>query len=234
MRYDILLFDIDGTLLDFGLAEKEALRDALSEVGVVADDLIFEDYSKINDSMWKLLEKGELDRETLKVRRFRVLFDKYGIKADPEKMSVAYISALEKKAYLYDGAEELCRELHKKARIYVVTNGTRSVQDSRLKKCGLLPHLDGVFISEKIGFSKPDTRFFDIATASIQDFSKERAVIIGDSLSSDIAGGIAYGIDTVWFNPDGKTAPAAMAEKITFTAKNYGEIYDFLCNGGKE
>ena len=117
---------------------------------------------------------------------------------------------------------------------YVVTNGTRSVQDSRLKKCGLLPYFDGVFISEKIGFSKPDTRFFEIATASIQSFDKKKTVIIGDSLSSDIAGGIAYGIDTVWFNPEGKPAPADMAGKITFTAKNYDEIYSFICNGGNK
>ena len=234
MRYEALLFDIDGTLLDFSKAEAENIFDTLRASGIDPTSEMASAYSDINDSLWKLLEKGEIDRETLKYRRFELLFERYGITADAKKTSATYIALLEEKAYLYDGAIELCKYLSDRADAYIVTNGTLSVQESRLKKSGLLPYFKDVFISEKIGYAKPDPRFFEYAAERIPNFPKEKAVIIGDSLSSDIAGGIAYGIDTVWYSPDNKPVPAELADKITFVARSYAEIKDFLCDGGKK
>ena len=234
MRYDTLLFDIDGTLLDFLRSEKEALKDALSELGIAADDGMLKAYSKINDSLWKLLERGELDRETLKYRRFEMFAAEYGLKIDSKKLADLYVTALSKKGYVFDGAIELCQKAKKIAKTYIVTNGTLWIQESRLERSGLLPYFDGVFISEKLGCAKPDPMFFEKAAAEIGNFSKSKAVIIGDSLSSDIAGGIAYGIDTVWYNPTEKSVPEEFAGKITLVARNYGEIYDFILGGGNE
>lgn len=231
MNYKNLLMDIDGTLLDFHRSEREALKDALAALGVEADDRMLKGYSQINDSLWKLLERGEIDRQALKYRRFEMFIEKYGVKADSKKLAELYVNALSEKGYVFDGAIELCKALNERAKTYIVTNGTLWIQEKRLQVSGLLPYFDGVFISEKLGSAKPSPVFFEKVAAEINDFSKESTVIVGDSLTSDIAGGIAFGIDTVWYNPDGKPTPKELEGKITCVAKSYGEIFSFICEG---
>lgn len=197
---DTLLFDLDNTLLDFDKAEANALTKALGDVGITVTDEMRGSYNKINLAQWKLLEQGRITREEVKIRRFKLLFQKFDIKVSPEEVAKAYQRYLGQGHYFIDGAEEVLQQLSKKYRIYLVTNGTLSVQRGRLKSSGIQKYLQGVFISEEIGFNKPSIEYFNKCFAQIPDFKKENTVIIGDSLSSDIQGGKNAGIQTIWFH----------------------------------
>ena len=232
MRYTTVLFDADETLLDFHRCEREAVAEAFAAMGVTVDSEMLDEYSKINDGLWKKLERGEIEKTVLLYRRFELFYEKYGIEADAKQTSTEYKRTLSLKAYLIDGAEELCQRLHGKTKMYIVTNGIKSNQDSRLALCGLMKYFDGVFISEVTGYEKPQKEFFDYAAERIPEFDKSRTVIVGDSLSSDIGGGINYGIDTCWYNPNKKTAPPELAKKITYTVCDYDETYAALTGEG--
>ena len=229
MRYDIILFDADGTLLDFGRAEDEALRESLLSMGIVADDEMVKTYSTINDSLWKALERGEVTKEVLRYRRFERFFSHYGFELDAHVMASKYENELSTKGHLLEGAKELCERLYGKAKMYIVTNGIEAIQRGRYAICGLEKYFDGIFISGCVGYEKPDVRYFEHVERSIPDFCKERAVIIGDSLTSDMMGGIAYGIDTCWYNPKGKSLPENMT--LTRVSETFDDIYGFLTDG---
>lgn len=234
MKYDTVLFDADGTLLDFAKSEREAITEALFDMDIELVFGMLEEYSRINDSFWKMLERGEIEKKELFFRRFEVLFENYGIKKDPHKMADVYMQRLSEKGYLLEGAYELCRELYGKVRMYIVTNGTEFIQRGRQQRSGILPYFDGVFISDCIGFEKPRIEFFEYVEKNVENFSKERTVIVGDSLTSDIAGGIIFGIDTCWYNPKGKTAPADMSDKITYIASDFSAVKSIIMQGETE
>ena len=231
MKYDVILFDADGTLLDFLRSEDEGIREALSDMNIEADDQMIAQYSIINDGLWKMLERGEIEKDVLVYRRFELFFERYGIDADAKKMSKAYMNRLSTKGHLIDGAKELCAALEGKAKLYIVTNGVAFIQKGRMEVCGIKDYFDKIFISGEVGVEKPDIRYFERVAEQIEGFSKNRAVIVGDSLTSDIKGGINFGIDTCWYNPRAKTAPDDMKDKITATVRDYGELYDFLTCG---
>ena len=231
MKYDVILFDADGTLLDFARSEREAVCEALIKMGVTPDDEMIGEYSKINDSFWKMLERGEIAKNELFHKRFEVLFSRYGIDADPIVMADTYMKTLSEKGYLLDGAYELCADLYGKVKMYIVTNGAEFIQRSRQKISGILPLFDGVFISDVIGYEKPRIEFFEYVEKDIEDFSKERTLIVGDSLTSDIAGGIGYGIDTCWYDPDHKEPRIDMADKITYIAYDYDDVRRVILQG---
>lgn len=197
---DTLLFDLDNTLLDFDKAEANALTKALGDAGMTVAEEILSRYNKINLEQWKLLEQGRMTREEVKIRRFKLLFQEFDIKVSPQEVAEHYQTYLGQGHYFIEGAEEVLQKLSKKYRIYLVTNGTLSVQRGRLKSSGIEKYLQGVFISEEIGYNKPSIEYFNKCFAQIPDFKKENTVIIGDSLSSDIQGGINAGIKTIWFH----------------------------------
>lgn len=196
---DTLLFDLDNTLFDFDKAEANALTKALSDVGMTVTGEILSRYNKINLAQWKLLEQGRMTREEVKISRFKLLFQEFDIKVSPQEVAKHYQTYLGQGHYFIEGAEEVLEELSKKYRIYLVTNGTLSVQRGRLKSSGIEKYLQDVFISEEIGYNKPSKEYFEKCFSKIPDFKKENTVIIGDSLSSDIQGGINAGIKTIWF-----------------------------------
>ncbi len=198
-----VLFDLDDTLFDFHKAEKIALTKTLVHFGVEPTDETLSLYSKINAAHWKRLELGEISREEVKVGRYRELFKRIGVECDPIKATAYYESMLAIGHYFMPGAPELLEELYGKYRLYIVSNGTAKVQEGRIGSSGIAKYMDGIFISQILGANKPDKQFFDICFAEIPDFSLSETVIIGDSLSSDIKGGINAGITTVWFNPKG-------------------------------
>lgn len=198
-----VLFDLDDTLFDFHKAEKIALTKTLVRFGIDPTEETLALYSTINATHWKRLELGEISREEVKVGRYRELFETIGVECDPVKATAYYESMLAIGHYFMPGAPELLEELYRKYRLYIVSNGTAKVQEGRIGSSGIAKYMDGIFISQILGANKPDKQFFDICFAEIPDFSLSETVIIGDSLSSDIKGGINAGITTVWFNPKG-------------------------------
>ena len=198
-----VLFDLDDTLFDFHKAEKIALTKTLVHFGIDPTEETLALYSTINAAHWKRLELGEISREEVKVGRYRELFETIGVECDPVKATAYYESMLAIGHYFRPGAPELLGELYRKYRLYIVSNGTAKVQEGRIGSSGIAKYMDGIFISQILGANKPDKQFFDICFAEIPDFSLSETVIIGDSLSSDIKGGINAGITTVWFNPKG-------------------------------
>lgn len=198
-----VLFDLDDTLFDFHKAEKIALTKTLVHFGIDPTEETLALYSTINAAHWKRLELGEISREEVKVGRYRELFKTIGVECDPVKATAYYESMLAIGHYFMPGAPELLEELYRKYRLYIVSNGTAKVQEGRIGSSGIAKYMDGIFISQILGANKPYKQFFDICFAEIPDFSLSETVIIGDSLSSDIKGGINAGITTVWFNPKG-------------------------------
>lgn len=197
-----VLLDIDDTLLDFGKAEAAAIKKTFERIGIPATDEVIARYSEINNAQWSALEKGELTRQQVLVRRFDILFEELGIKGVPSEMAQAsYEYLLGIGHYFIDGAVELLEALKDKYELYIVSNGTACVQDSRLASAGIAPYFKDIFISERIGADKPSREFFDRAFSRIEGFEREKAIIVGDRLSSDILGGINAGITTCWFNP---------------------------------
>ena len=230
MRYDFILFDSDGTLMDFHRSESEAVRETMKKMGIEPTDALVTEYSKINDGLWKMLERKEITKPALLVRRFELFCEKFSFSVDAVKMARTYENELSQRGYLFDGAAELCKKLSSDMSLYIVTNGVEAVQRGRFSRVSLLEYFKDVFISGKIGYEKPDVRYFETVANSIPDFNKSRAIIIGDSLTSDIQGGINYGIDTCWYNPQGKSAPADM--KITHIAQSYDDIYEIITREG--
>ena len=201
IRY--VLFDVDDTLLDFGKAEAAAIRKTFERIGIPVTDELIRRYSEINAQQWSRFEKGEITREKLLTERFDILFSELGINVPSEMAQASYEYLLGIGHYFVDGAEELLEALKYKYELYIVSNGNASVQDRRLKSAGIIPYFKDIFISERVGFNKPSAEFFDACFEHIPGFEKDKAVIVGDRLSSDILGGINAGVKTCWFNPRG-------------------------------
>ena len=199
-----ILLDLDDTLLDFHRAEAEAIRYTLKEFGIEPSDENVTLYSKINRSCWEKLELGEYTREEVLHRRFEILFDTLGVFGDSHETQKLYEYRLSLGAYYLDGAEALLDELYGKYKLYLATNGIVNVQSRRINDSGIGKYFDGIFVSERIGYNKPDKRFFDEAFLEIPNFKLDETIIIGDSLTSDIKGGLNAGIKTVLFNPKGR------------------------------
>lgn len=222
-----VLFDLDDTLFDFHNAEKIALTKTLVHFGIDPAEETLALYSAINAAHWKRLELGEISREEVKVGRYRELFKTIGVDCDPVKATAYYESMLAIGHYFMPGAPELLDELYGKYRLYIVSNGTAKVQEGRIKSSGIAKYMDGIFVSQVIGANKPDKEFFDICFSEIPNFSLDETVIIGDSLSSDIKGGINAGITTVWFNPKGLENNSDI--KPDYIIGSLSEIPDLLC-----
>lgn len=221
-KYSILLFDADQTLLDFHRSEREAVRDCLCACKIEPSDNNIETYSRINAEFWRMLERGEIEKSRLFEERWRAFGAELGVNIDAAAVSKMYLESLSHKSYLIDGAYEMCERLAKKCRLYIITNGNKTVQTRRLEALGITELFDGIFISEDIGYEKPRIEFFDAVRRGISDFNDRDAIVIGDSLTSDIKGGINVGIDTCWYNPRALSAPSDM--NITYIVRSFSEI----------
>ena len=227
MKYTTVLFDADDTLLDFKKSERTAISAVLSELGLPTDEHTIKVYSEINDSLWKLLEVGGIKKEVLKVERFRRLCEHFGFEVSPDRMAERYMDALSEQSYLVDTAESVCRSIYNaKIRMYIITNGIKTIQSRRLAATPIAQLFDGVFISEEIGYEKPRREFFDRATSMIEDFDISKTLVVGDSLTSDIKGGIDYGIDTCWYNPKQKARPDGV--NMTYEITELCQVLDVL------
>ncbi len=198
-----LFFDLDGTVFDFKSAEREAISATLSAFGVNVTEKLTERYSEINDSCWKALERGEIERCELIYRRFEILSNEFSLSLVPRDVQKRYADELADRYIFIEGAPELLGVLSADYELYAVTNGNADVQRSRIEKADLGRFFKDFFISEEVGFSKPDKRFFDAAFSQVKGFAPALSVVIGDSLSSDILGAENAGIDSIYYNPEG-------------------------------
>ncbi len=237
MKYGIILFDADGTLYDFDLSEKISLDETLAFAGVPSDPETLALYHDINAREWEALERGETTRERLKIERFRKLIaalPSEKIKTDkaPEDIADFYLNALSEKCILFPESEELCRRLSEDFDLYIITNGTTSVQKRRFAKSPITKYIKKTFISDEMGYDKPAIEYFNIVfdDLGITDENKHRVLLVGDSLSSDIKGGINAGLDTCWFNPKGKDSGSLSP---VYTVKHLDELCEICYSGEK-
>ena len=201
---EFLFLDLDDTILDFHKAEYIALGKTLEAMGVEPTEDVRARYSQINKAHWERLERGELTREQVLVQRFEVLFREFGIEVDGQTCARTYERLLGIGHWFLPGAREAVETLSKKYRLFLASNGTASVQKGRMTSADLYRYFEEVFISQEIGYNKPSGEYFERCFARIPGFSRERCMMVGDSLTSDILGGINAGIRTCWVNPQHK------------------------------
>lgn len=205
--FKFLLIDMDDTVLDFKKAEYVAIRKTLAEAGLDPTDTVCARYSEINDGYWKRLERKEVTRRQLQVGRFADLFAELGVVADGEACADRYMENLALGHDFMPGAEDALQALSQKYKLYLASNGNTDTQRSRIALAGIEKYFEAIFISGEVGVNKPDKGFFDHCFAKMEGFDPQKALIVGDSLSSDILGGKNAGISTCWVNPGHKVAP---------------------------
>lgn len=221
-KYKYILFDADNTLFDFDMAEEKAFAECCAECGVEYSDELFSRYIEINTGLWRRIEEGTITRDELKYKRFS---DLVGEGDTAMAMSQGYVAALGRQSFLFEGAFELCERLSREYSLYIVTNGIASVQHGRIDSSRLSSLLKKLYISEELGFSKPDVRFFDAVISDISDPDRTKYLVIGDSLTSDITGAVASSLDSCWFNPKHLDSKGITP---TYTIDKLSDIYGIL------
>ena len=221
-----VFFDLDDTIFDYATSEIAALSTALKKAGIEPTDEVLKSYHGINIPLWQAYERKEASCEFIVVERFRQLFEKCGINSDPQKMEDIYETELGQNAHLVEGAREMLEELKKTCRIYAASNGLVKIQENRLKISDTAKYFDDVFTSERNGACKPNKEFFDYCFERIPDVKKEETVIVGDSMTSDIKGGINAGIRTIWFNRFKMPKMSGVVPDYEF--KTLDEIKEFI------
>lgn len=200
-KYDLLLFDADETLFDYTRSAKEALSATLESYGLPCPENVWALYKARNDQVWEQLERGERDRDSLMVDRYRMLFADLGAEADAAAFNRDYMTRLGQGGYALPGAEALCKALFPYYPLYIVTNGSTATQLARMERSPLKPYIRKLYISQQVGYQKPRREFFDAVLADLGVTDRSRVLLIGDSLTSDMAGGIGAGIPVCWYNP---------------------------------
>lgn len=225
-KYKYLLFDADNTLLDFTRSEDAAIRLTMNAFGITPTDELCESYSRINLSLWKALERKEIDKNTLKTKRFELFLKENSLQGDHVLMAKYYMDSLSRQSFVMDGAKELLIALKNDYEIYIITNGIGFIQRGRMGASVINGLYKKLYISEEIGFEKPDVRYFERVFEDIEGFDKERAIIIGDSLSSDILGAVNCGVDSCFFTPGGKMPSGDI--RPTYVATDFSQILNIL------
>lgn len=227
----IILWDIDGTLLNFTKVENYAIKKCFGifDMGICTDEMV-ERYAAINKKYWERLERGEVTKTQVLTGRFREFFQSEGLPVEKaEAFNKEYQVRLGDKAFFNDNGESLVTELKSKVKQYAVTNGTLVAQRGKLAKSGLDQLLDGVFISDEIGIEKPNIGFFDHVfreLAKVGDYKKNEILIIGDSLTSDMQGGNNAGILCCWYNPSGSVNTKGL--RVDYEIRNLQEVEEII------
>ncbi len=225
--FTTLLWDVDGTILDFKAAEKAAIADCFAHFGLPPyTPEMMAQYSAINKHYWEQLELGKVEKSQMLVKRFTDFFEEYQIPCDPQAFNTLYQSQLGEHVVFFPYALETLEKNKGKYKQYAVTNGTATAQRKKLKKSGLNKIFDGIFISDLLGAEKPDPAFFNQVFDAIGNPKKEEILIIGDSLSGDIKGGNNANIATCWFNPKGLTK--TLNVQVDFEIASLKELEDIL------
>lgn len=226
MKYDIILFDVDDTLFDFGMSEKKALHNTFVKFGLPTGMRDYRaDYKEISKVLWEDLEQGRITLPELAIERFKRLIVKRELDINAQEFSRVYLDYLGKETHLVPGAVELCKSLAD-YRLAIITNGFTAVQTARIENSPLCNTFEHIIMSQEAGFQKPDIGIFDYALSKLQATDKDKVLIVGDSLTSDIQGGLNYGIDTCWFNPHVKENKSGI--KPTYEIGKLMDLIEFL------
>ncbi|MHC5229511.1 YjjG family noncanonical pyrimidine nucleotidase [Enterococcus sp. LJL99] len=224
-----LLFDVDDTLLDFQLAEKKALNSLFIDEKIALTSEIEATYKKINQQLWRDFELGKVDKSQVVDGRFALLFDRFGKQVNGKEMGEKYSYYLSEGHDLLGNSFEILEKLQPEYDLYIVTNGVAKTQYKRLKESKLEPFFKDIFVSEETGFQKPMIEYFDYVFDRIPNLEKEKTMIIGDSLNSDILGGNQAGITTVWLNPNKNKATEEVLPD--FEIQQLDELFQVLNHG---
>lgn len=209
-RYPTVLLDLDHTLFDSDASERLAFHAALTSVGLAEPERFLDPYIAINTALWAAVERGERTALEVRVARFEELVATCGLDADPHRLADAFVDGLGAHGDLYPGAAEALDALAGEATLALVTNGLREVQRARLERLAIVDRFAAVVISGEAGVAKPSAAFFDLTFEQLGRPDRATALMVGDSLSADIAGGAGYGTATCWYNPHGR-APGTLA-----------------------
>ena len=226
--YKVILWDVDATLLNFEKAEEAGIRGCFAKynLGECTDEML-ETYKKINRGYWQMMERGEIEKPVLLVKRFEDFLNAYGLDVSVAAgFNELYQILLGDTVVFFAHALETVLALKGKVLQCAVTNGTKVAQDRKLKNSGLDKEFDHIFISEVVGIEKPNKGFFDAVFAEIGEYSRDEVLIVGDSLTSDIQGGVNAGIKTCWFNPKGVENTSGL--KPDFEIKDIGEVLEIV------
>lgn len=222
-----ILWDVDNTLLDFNYSMRSSLKQCFQSVGKSITEEMIDRYDSINDNYWKRLERGEVTKEQLLTGRFVDFFAAYGLDdIDVEKFRMEYQRNLGNIYAFKDDSLTVCKSLQTKLKQYVVTNGVSGTQRSKLSLSGLAEVMDGMFISEEVGYPKPEKGFFEYCLAHVEEQDRSKILIVGDSLTSDIKGGNTIGIKTCWYNP--QELPRKDGFVIDYEISDIHQIYEVL------
>lgn len=203
MKYEVIIFDADETLFDFKKSEREAFKNTMLEFNIIYNENYhFKIYHDINTAIWKEFEEGLITQQQLKVARFKRLSDALTLQLDATELAKSYMKHLANGSFLYEGSETLIETLSKTFKLTIVTNGLSDVQNKRIRKSIIAKYFEDIVISEEVQVSKPNPEIFKLALKNINHGNKKNVLVIGDSLTSDIQGGINFGIDTCWYNPN--------------------------------
>ncbi len=224
-KYEIVLADADETIFDFIKAEYTAFKMTLNYFGKDCTDDEVEVYSNINLRHWKELEKGTIDRETLKTSRFSEWFSIMGFNLDPKAFNEKYAVNLGECGILIDGAEGFIRKLSTICDIYIITNGLTASQTGRFNASTIKPYIKKLYISESIGYSKPDKEFFDYCINDIGEPDRLKYIVLGDSLTSDMQGGRNAGLTTCRFSRDGEITASPLCD---YEIIDYNDFFKIL------
>ena len=225
-RYTYLLLDADETLFDFEQASAAAFRALCGEYGLPYSPERREVYQDISEGLWARLNRGEVTKEFLVVERFRVFLEWLGVSGDPAECNRIYLDHLGRSTALLPHAEEVCRELSRSHRLYIVTNAVASVQRSRLAASPIAPYIQGAFISEEAGAAKPAKAYYEYIFSRLPDLTAENCLTVGDALESDIRGANNAGLPCCWFNPAGKPRPGDL--RIDYEIRDLRQLFDIV------
>ncbi len=228
-RYRWIVFDADGTLFDFEHAEQSALVRTFGEYGLYFDDSIRDQFVEINRSLWAEFEQGRLTSQQLRVKRFEDLAACAALEYCASDFSADYLHNLGSVGKLLRGAGELVEGLAQDFGLVLATNGIADVQHRRFAASGIQHHFRGLVISDEVAVAKPDPAFFTHVFDAMDHPEKAEVLMVGDSLSSDIAGGVGYGIDTCWFNPAGLSPSPTVTP--TYEIQSLDEILPIVSAG---
>ncbi|MBU5676408.1 YjjG family noncanonical pyrimidine nucleotidase [Alkaliphilus sp. MSJ-5] len=227
MKYEIIIFDADETLFDFKKSERDAFKNTMLEFDIEYDENHhLKIYTDINMAIWKEFEDGLITQKKLKVERFKRLSDKLNAGFDETAFAKSYMKHLSNASFLYDDTINLVESLHKDYRLTIITNGLTDVQDNRIRKSIIAKFFEDIVVSEEVEVSKPDPKIFEHTLNNIKHIDKSKVLMVGDSLTSDIQGGINFGIDTCWFNPNKIANKTGI--KPTYEISNLMELKDIL------